>query len=403
MKTSVFLSLSALSAVAVSQATLYGQCGGQGWTGPNTCVSGARCVSYNDCYSQCVTGADEDVPVEEQEEEEPPVSGNDDDDDNNNNSGGDCDVDATPSAPRISTVEPTAVPSSTPVAEAPAPATTSAAETEPVVSETAVATATSSAAEEEEEDPVPTSAPATTLVTAIQGPTTVIAVPSGVTKTLPQSSGAVATDEPIAVTGDFDGGMKLYDRSPVVCKDQSETGEKDAMFVLEDGATLSNVIIGPGQAEGVHCKGTCTLINVWHSDVCEDAITLKQGSGSSTIIGGGAFKASDKVVQFNGRGTVTIRDFYVEDYGKLVRSCGNCKQNGGPRNVVIENVVAVDGGVLCGINTNYGDTCTVRDTCQNAGKTCDRYEGNDSGAEPEKIGSGPDAEFCFVSGLSETC
>ena len=28
------------------------------------------------------------------------------------------------------------------------------------------------------------------------------------------------------------------------------------MFILEDGATLSNVIIGPGQAEGVHCKGT---------------------------------------------------------------------------------------------------------------------------------------------------
>ena len=28
------------------------------------------------------------------------------------------------------------------------------------------------------------------------------------------------------------------------------------MFVLEDGASLSNVIIGPNQAEGVHCKGT---------------------------------------------------------------------------------------------------------------------------------------------------
>lgn len=28
------------------------------------------------------------------------------------------------------------------------------------------------------------------------------------------------------------------------------------MFVLEAGATLSNVIIGPDQAEGVHCKGT---------------------------------------------------------------------------------------------------------------------------------------------------
>lgn len=125
------------------------------------------------------------------------------------------------------------------------------------------------------------------------------------------------------------------------------------MFILEDGATLRNVIIGPGQAEGVHCKGTCTLENVWFEDVCEDAITLKQESGTSTIRGGGAFHAADKVVQFNGRGTVEISDFYVEDYGKLVRSCGNCKDNGGPRNVVIDNVAAVNGGVLCGSKSHW--------------------------------------------------
>lgn len=41
-----------------------------------------------------------------------------------------------------------------------------------------------------------------------------------------------------------------------VCQGQTETGEKDAMFILENGATLSNVIIGASQAEGVHCKGT---------------------------------------------------------------------------------------------------------------------------------------------------
>ena len=51
---------------------------------------------------------------------------------------------------------------------------------------------------------------------------------------------AFITDQPLAPT----------------CQDQEETGEDDAIFILEDGATLSNVIIGPGQAEGVHCKGT---------------------------------------------------------------------------------------------------------------------------------------------------
>lgn len=87
----------------------------------------------------------------------------------------------------------------------------------------------------------------------------------------------------------------------------------------------------------------------------------------------------------------------------MIRSCGNCDGNGGPRNAVISNVVAVNGGVLCGINTNYGDTCTVSDTCQNDGKSCDLFEGNDTGDEPEKIGSGPDGKSCIVTGLTENC
>lgn len=41
-----------------------------------------------------------------------------------------------------------------------------------------------------------------------------------------------------------------------VCQEQTETGEDDTIFILADGATLSNVIIGPNQAEGVHCRGT---------------------------------------------------------------------------------------------------------------------------------------------------
>jgi hypothetical protein len=188
-----------------------------------------------------------------------------------------------------------------------------------------------------------------------------------------------------------------------VCQGQSETGERDAMFILENGATLRNVIIGASQAEGVHCKGTCRLENVWWADVCEDAVTLKQSSGTSYIIGGGAFKADDKIVQFNGRGTVQIKDFYANDYGKLVRNCGNCKDNGGPRNVIIDGVVAKNGGVLCGINTNYGDTCRVSNSCQNNNKICDRYTGNSSGAEPSKIGSGPDGNSCTASNFRTNC
>lgn len=136
-----------------------------------------------------------------------------------------------------------------------------------------------------------------------------------------------------------------------------------------------------------------TLNNVWWADVCEDAVTFKQSGGTSYINGGGAFHAADKIIQFNGRGTVAVKNFFASGYGKVARSCGHCRDNGGPRNFVLDNVRAVNGGVLCGININYGDTCRVANSCQNATKYCDRYQGNSNSAEPSKTGSGPDGSF----------
>jgi hypothetical protein len=46
-----------------------------------------------------------------------------------------------------------------------------------------------------------------------------------------------------------------YDRGSGACNGQNEGGEKDTVFVLEDGATLRNVIIGKDQSEGVYCLG----------------------------------------------------------------------------------------------------------------------------------------------------
>lgn len=127
------------------------------------------------------------------------------------------------------------------------------------------------------------------------------------------------------------------------------------MFILEDGATLRNVIIGANQREGIHCQGSCNVEFAWFEDVCEDAISIL-GSGTANIIGGGAYKASDKVIQHNGCGHVNIVNFYANDYGKVYRSCGNCKGNTNcKRSVHMEGVTAVDGGELMGINTNYGD------------------------------------------------
>lgn len=64
--------------------------------------------------------------------------------------------------------------------------------------------------------------------------------------------------------------------------------------------------------------GPCTLNNVWWKDVCEDALTLKQTSGTTYINGGGAFNAADKVIQHNGGGSVVVKDFYVSPFIHLL-------------------------------------------------------------------------------------
>ncbi|CAE6457392.1 unnamed protein product [Rhizoctonia solani] len=141
------------------------------------------------------------------------------------------------------------------------------------------------------------------------------------------------------------------------------------------------------QNEGVHCTGPCTIRNVWFEDVCEDAITIKQSSGTSTIVGGGAKNADDKVVQHNGGGLVKIDSYCVQDFGKLYRSCGNCSSQT-KREVQISQVNAKNGKLLAGINSNYGDIATI-DTKSNSytslKSVCDTFQGNNSGKEPTTL------------------
>jgi|SRR5688572_19322803 hypothetical protein len=74
------------------------------------------------------------------------------------------------------------------------------------------------------------------------------------------------------IAGSQDMGNREYDRGRA-CNTDEDTGSQNAVFILENGATLSNVIIGKNQLEGVHCKGACTLKNVWFRDVCEGELT----------------------------------------------------------------------------------------------------------------------------------
>ncbi|MET0357114.1 MAG: pectate lyase [Cellvibrio sp.] len=169
------------------------------------------------------------------------------------------------------------------------------------------------------------------------------------------------------ITGKVDCGSVSIGTS---CSEQNE--KQSPVLILEEGASIKNLTIkAGGGADGIHCKGNCTLENVVWEDVCEDAATMLGGAGTvMRVIGGSAKNADDKVFQHNGIGST----IYVEDFntygtiGRLWASCGNCSNNAGPRKF-IANGVNIHGPVakpdgsasyVLRLNSNYGDKATVR-------------------------------------------
>jgi hypothetical protein len=216
----------------------------------------------------------------------------------------------------------------------------------------------------------------------------------------PTPTESVPVTQTIPVSGSYDGRMKrFYGKSG----DQSES--QAPLFEVANGGTLSNVVIGaPGQ-DGIHCLGTCTLRNVWWEDVGEDAATFKGTSASQTmtIDGGGAKKASDKVFQHNGPGTMIIKNFEVSDFGKLYRACGDCSKQY-QRHVRLENItVTAPADAVVGINSNYGDTArftriTVLNDPSRKLPICERWKGVVKGqGSSTKLGSGADGTHCIYS------
>ncbi|KAG8919770.1 hypothetical protein FRC02_001386 [Tulasnella sp. 418] len=316
MKPSLVLSGLMLTVPAVmATVPIYYQCGGNNWTGETECDPGLVCVFQNEWYHQCL--------------------------------------------PAPSTLSTTASSTTSEVETSTSDVETSSIETSSSSSKTSsssIKPSSSSIRPSSSSTKTSSSTIKTSTTTSTKTTTSAVitAAPTGLTTALPASSGYVAFATASVISGTFDGGMRRYDRagSSGDCQGQSETGEDDAVFILQSGATIQNVIIGKAQAEGIHCRGPCTVKNVWWADVCEDAITIKQtGSGDvSYIIGGGAFGADDKIVQHNGGGTVQITNFYAKDFGKLYRSCGNCSGTAPSRHVVLNNVAMINGKEGVGIN-----------------------------------------------------
>jgi hypothetical protein len=180
----------------------------------------------------------------------------------------------------------------------------------------------------------------------------------------------------VAVGEVFDGQNKRYNLSG-----GSQSEGQPPVFEVQEGGVVRNVIIGSLAADGIHCKGNCTLDHVWWEDIGEDAATAMGPVGTiMNVTCGAAFNGSDKTFQFNGRGELHISKFYVEKSGKLARTCGDCTNNGGPRKIVINDVITRDVSTIVGINSNFGDVAVIRNLTLNNSSTsktkiCQVYKG----------------------------
>ncbi|KAJ1547209.1 hypothetical protein HK096_003991 [Nowakowskiella sp. JEL0078] len=127
--------------------------------------------------------------------------------------------------------------------------------------------------------------------------------PSGLPSIFPTATGTRSCSAPISVTGVFDGGLQRYDRGAGYRADNNcldiEPGSADTIFLLNDGATLQNVIIGQEVKDSVYCLGSCTLTNVWFERTCEDSWSLKNPTSCTSCVmswtGGAISGFTDKV------------------------------------------------------------------------------------------------------------
>ncbi|MWJ14271.1 pectate lyase, partial [Clavibacter michiganensis subsp. michiganensis] len=164
--------------------------------------------------------------------------------------------------------------------------------------------------------------------------------------TLPAFPAPTSVKPPRATPYEVPAGQTVDYNNAELNGSTSGRGEfQQPVILVHPGGTVKNVIIGSLAADGIHCEASCTIENMYSSHVGEDAVTLLDGSPTSSVVtiqGGGVQHAYDKVVQMDGAGTVRISHFAASDIGSLVRSCGNCPHQY-PRHMVVSDVF-IDGG-----------------------------------------------------------
>lgn len=137
-----------------------------------------------------------------------------------------------------------------------------------------------------------------------------------------------------------------------------EQGESQRpFFLLAPGASVKNVTITYPGCEGIHMMGDNELENITWEDVGEDAASVRSyfPGGKIAIKNSEAFKAADKIFQFNAPCDVRIENFTGADMGKLLR------QNGGTdfELKVDLNTVTVT-GVISAVVQSDSPLCFIR-------------------------------------------
>jgi hypothetical protein len=192
--------------------------------------------------------------------------------------------------------------------------------------------------------------------------------------------------------------MQTYQRSDVTCDESTELTGDSAVFIVESGATLQNVIISGGISSVYCASNNCSIINTWTDSICQAAVVVVEGVGTTVISGGGARNATSRVVLGQSSGTVTISGgFYTENSAMIFESCGTC----GPvkREVILDGVTAVNPTAeLVRVNENYHDLATIANatvvTTDTEYAACTYY---DAGTTPTQAGSGVLEDVCAYS------
>ncbi|RYY75310.1 MAG: hypothetical protein EOO52_07780 [Gammaproteobacteria bacterium] len=189
----------------------------------------------------------------------------------------------------------------------------------------------------------------------------------GITGATCTPNGFVTVSSTIRVSsGTYDGGCKVFTATSALGDGSQNEGQKP-VFIVENGATLKNVILGNNGADGIHFSGSGTIDNIKWTNVGEDAMTVKQ-SGTINIKNISAFAGSDKFFQVNAASTINISNCVVDTMGKFLR------QNGG---TTFKIGVTIDSCQISnmseGIFRTDSSVSTARITnsrLKNAGKIC---------------------------------